>query len=64
VLLAVRGDRCATASLALEGFRVKWKHFTARKSRKTKNLDPDFDSIKIEQGLGHQHAVDHMHDAV
>jgi hypothetical protein len=35
----------------LEGFRVKWKHFTARKSRKTRDLDRDFDSIKIEQGL-------------
>jgi hypothetical protein len=31
---------------------VKWNHFTARKSRKTKILDRDFDSIKIEQGLG------------
>jgi hypothetical protein len=31
---------------------VKWKHFTARESRKSKNLDCDFDSIKIEQGLG------------
>jgi hypothetical protein len=30
---------------------VKWKRFTARKSRKTKNLDRDFDSINIEQGL-------------
>jgi hypothetical protein len=37
---------------ALEGFRVKWKHFTARKSKKTQNPDRDFGSIKIEQGLG------------
>jgi hypothetical protein len=36
------------SDLALEGFRVKWNHFTARKSRKTKDLDRDFDSIKIE----------------
>jgi hypothetical protein len=32
----------------LEGFRVKWNHFTAWKSRKTRDLDRDFDSIKIE----------------
>jgi len=28
------------------------EHFTARKSWQNNNLDPDFDSIKIEQGLG------------
>ena len=36
---------------ALERFRVRWKHRTARKSRQTKNLDLAFDSIKSEKGL-------------
>jgi hypothetical protein len=30
---------------------MKWKHFMARKSRKTSTLDPVFESIKNEQGL-------------
>ena len=32
----------------------KMEHFTARKSRHIKNLEPDFDSIKIEQALEQQ----------
>lgn len=33
------------------------EHLTARKSRLNKILDPDSDSIKIEQGLGMTHRL-------
>ena len=35
----------------------KMEHFTARKSRHINNLEPDFDSIKIEQALAGESAA-------